>query len=59
MKVSGKRKRGGKPVEFEWEKEGLFTYLRIVDASGKAVAVVDIDPNSLRALADGYGLAAD
>ena len=57
MRIRGRRKRGGKPVDFEWERDGLSTYLRIIDASGKAVAVVDLDPESLHILANSYTTA--
>ncbi len=50
----GKRKRGGRRVEFTWQKVGLYRYLEIIDQSGKKLAVVEMDPVTLDGLVKDY-----
>ncbi len=54
MRYFGKRKRGGKRVELAWQNDGLNRYLEVTDASGKKLAVIELDPATVQLLLKDY-----
>ena len=54
MRKLGNRKKSGTPVFYRFEKKGLNSYLHICDASGKAMAVPQIERDVLLQLLMDY-----